>query len=134
MESGRVDLCYTVSGYVQIHVVVDGISKVGQLSTIAAIVEYQVLAQTGIGFAHIKVLIGNAVYGLFASYGHTGSVAVKVVGIAPHIEGDVVPTGFIVYEDCETVVLNLWFCTYLLDTIGSDAQIDVAVDGKVEVG
>ena len=117
----------------QIHIVVDGVGKVCQL-TGSGIAEDEVLAQAGIRLTYIEVLIGNAVDGLFASHLHAGPVTVQVVGIAPHVEIQSIPARLVVNKHGITVVLHAGFQPDLFDTVGSDAQIDVTLDGEVEVG
>ena len=117
----------------QIDVVVDGISEVGQL-TGACIAEDKVLAQTCICLTHIEVLIGNAIDGLFASHLHARPVTIKVVHVAPHIEVQCIPACLIIYEYSIAVVLHAGLKADFLHSVGSDSQEDVTVDCEVEVG
>ena len=105
LEGSRIDLCHTSSGDVQIHIVVDGVGKVCQL-TGTGIAEDEVLAQAGIRLTHIEVLIGNAVDGLFAGHLHARPVTVQVVGIAPHVEIQSIPARLVVNKHGITVVLH----------------------------
>ena len=113
---------------------IDGISKISQLCSSTSIIEDEVLTQTRVSLAHIEVLIGNAIDGLFASHFHSWPVAVQVIGIAPHIECQGIPAGLVVYEYSITVMFHRAGFSKFLNAISGNTQIDVTVDGKVEVG
>ena len=88
-------------------VTVDGEVEVGQLHTIAAIVEDEVLHQSGVPGTHVEVLPCHALMFPCACHGHSGPVAIQVVDIAPHIEREDVPSRLVVDIDTESVVLGL---------------------------
>ena len=113
---------------------IDGVSIVGQLCATAIIVEDQVLVQTRVGSAHVKVGIGHTLDGLFASGSHARPSTVQVVNIAPHVERDSVPTGFVHDKHGIAIVFHSNRLAHLLDTARGHMQIDVAIDREVEVG
>ena len=117
----------------QIDVAVDGEVEVSQLNPVAAVIEDEVLVQPCVGFTQIEVSVCLSVDGLLTCRLHAGPVAIEVVDVAPHVERQGVPSGIVEDKDGETVVLHFGLGSHLLDPVGCDAQIDVAVDGEVEV-
>ena len=116
----------------QIDIVIDGVSEITQL-TRTGIAKDEVLAQACIALAHIKILISNTVNGLLTSNLHARPIAIQIIDITPHVEGQCIPTGLIINEYGKSVVLYRGFRRDFLDTVSGNAQIDVAINGKVEI-
>ena len=98
----------TVSGDAQVDITVDGEVEVCQLSTCTAIVEDEVLVQSGILLTEVEVLPSGAVVVPRTRHLHARPVAVQVVDVTPHIEGQRIPARLVVHIDAETVVLRFW--------------------------
>ena len=105
-SDGFTHVLNAAGGYTQVNVVVDGVVEVGQLDAVTAIVEDQVLIQARVSLAHIEVDVLGTSDSLLARGSHTRPIAIEVVHVTPHVQGDVVPTGLIEHIDHIAVMLN----------------------------
>ena len=99
------EFLHTACGHSQIDIVVDGVGEVGQLLAEAAVVEDEVLVQSGIGCAHVPIEVFRAVDGLCACRSNARPVTVEVVHVTPLIEVDV-PSCLINHINHESVVFH----------------------------
>ena len=97
----------TVGGDAQIDVAVDGEVEVCQLDAVAAIIEDEILIESGIGCSHVEVFPCDAVLTPGTCHRHAWPVAIEVVDVAPHVERQHVPASLVVDVNGETVVLRL---------------------------
>ena len=91
----------------QVDVAVDGEVEVGQLRTVATIVEDEVLVEAGVGSTHVEVLPNDAALLPGASRIHARPTTVEVVDVAPHVERQGIPARLVIHIDYEAVVLGL---------------------------
>ena len=105
---GFIHFLDTARGDTQVDVAVDGEVEVGQLRTVATVVEDEVLVQAGVGSTHIEVLPYDAALLPGACRVHARPVAVEVVHISPLVEVEV-PTRLVDHIHHETVVFNSRF-------------------------
>ena len=104
----KTNLLHAVSSDEQVDVAFDGEVEVGQLRTVATVVEDEVLVEAGVGSTHVEVLPYDAALLPGACRVHARPVTVEVVDVAPHVECQGIPARLVIHIDYEAVVLGLW--------------------------